>query len=200
MFPEIEKLLRWFRSDPEVDEALEHWTPPTIKAVDPVSIVREALQQSRLVNSRESDVAFYVDAERDEELNGRDTRKRGTALSAPEKAERGIRYRGILTHQFLDTLTDEGLLDPVEAGWIIANTIRSRIDSARQAAQAEAYKMAVELIASNGAAGPCFYAGKYHGKKWEPSRAPLLPVESCAHPGQCFCIYKCVQYSDDYDV
>lgn len=198
MFPEIERLLKRFLAQPGVQAAVDLWEAPIDREIEIAPIVRDALLLTRLSHARDEDVAFYSQVAEAGHLIGLNIRKRFTRLSQNEKADLGISYRGILSRDFLATLNERGMADPEKAANVIATVINSRLNSARAIAQNEARGLCVKLGASNGAAGPCFYAQRHDGSILSPSRAPLLPVDGCDHPEQCFCIFQGVPLSEGF--
>jgi len=154
-------------------------------------LVKKAVEASGLSKARDEDVAFYVSALKSGILNGRDIRKAGRPLSKEEKAALGIKFRGILTHEFVATLNDEGLADPENAAWLISKHASRLVSSAGDVSRQ--LGSGIDLVKfrfGDMAAGHCDYSKKMDGKSLPVSEAPLLPADNCKHPDQCGCRWQ----------
>lgn len=149
-----------------------------------------ALRRARLTREREKDFDFYWGAYLADELNYRDIRKRGRHLSAEEKRERNIAFRGIISAEFLDTLNSAGLADPLLAADVITALARNFCHNAGHLWQLAAVGLLAKFRMSNMAAGPCDRAQAFNNELFDPEVAPVPPLEDCPHPAQCACMYQ----------
>lgn len=161
-------------------------SPPTA-----AELIAAAVKESGLSKARPEDIEFYQAAFLEGALNWKDVRKRGTPLTAHEKKVFGISFRGILTREFVDTLNDKGLLDPVDAGHHICAPAANRIVTVRQLQQFSAAGIEiVRLRASVASAGPCPHAAALGDRRIPIDRAQPVPFDACLHPDQCACMYQ----------
>lgn len=159
-------------------------------ALDLDALITERVVRTGLCKGRESDIRFYIDAYHAGRLNGRDLRKHGTPITAQQKRDLGISYRGILTEEFLDTLNDAGLADPEQAAWTITSSSSCAISNAANLVAISEMGLYAEFNASNMAAGPCPRSAKVDGMRYRPEKAPIPPFEDCGHVDQCACMYR----------
>jgi len=151
-------------------------------------MIEGVLTRSGLANVRAEDIAFYRRALDAGKLNARDVRKMGNPISADEKRALGISYRGILTKEFLDTLNDRGMADPMMAAQIIGRTALSTISSGKSLRSSQEAGIEMVRFRFGGmAAGHCSFSRKMDGKRVPIGEAETLPAKSCEHPDQCGC-------------
>ncbi len=173
-----------------VAQAEIDWTPPAIRPIDARSIIGDWLNHCGLAKTREQDVEFYLEAFHDQQLNYRDIRKRGMPLSSDERKAIGRRGKSIVTAEFVDTLNDAGLQNPLLSAEMIARPASYRCHSAKDLARLAAHDVRANLMPSESLAGPCDAARLAAGRDFDPDKAPLLPLPQCTHPDQCCCIYR----------
>lgn len=171
-------------------EALVQFGNPRPRHPDDAQIIREAVLRSGLTKGRDCDLQFYLASVGDTGLSGDDLRKRGTKMTTDEKAAAGIGFRGIVTHEFVDTLSDKGMFDTADAARIIATIANHSCSTERDLRNAESVGLLVEFTPSNMADGPCEACLPLSSRRMLPAAAPLLPLPECAHPDQCGCMYR----------
>lgn len=160
-------------------------------APNEIELVGRAVTLSGLSKGRPEDIEFYLAAMRSGKLNGREIRKIGRQLSKDEKAGLGIKFRGIVTANFIDTLNDKGLADPENAAWVIASHASHLVSSA-----ADLHDKAcggierVKFRYGHMAAGHCGYSRDMDGRTIPINEAEPLPAERCKHPDQCGCRWQ----------
>jgi hypothetical protein len=158
---------------------------------EPSDLIAQAVRASGLSKARPEDIEFYVQAHRAEELNWRAIRKRGNPASPGRKQRLGVEYRGILSNEFLDTLNETGLLDPVESANTICRYACGLISTAASIVRAR--DAGIDLFrfrASNMAAGPCPKAAALDEARIPLEQIELIPFPECTRPGQCACLYQ----------
>lgn len=170
-------------------------TPPLLPATkhqwpSEEEIITRGVIESGLTQGRISDVQFYLSAHRAGRLLFGQLRKFGTPITKDEKTAAGIRYRGVLSAEFVATLNEMGLSDPLEAAQYLAFPIQSRLGSLSYLKACEANGSQVVFMASNMAAGPCVRAASLDEQTLEPSPELITPFGDCPHPDQCGCNFR----------
>lgn len=158
---------------------------------DPQRIISDWVVESGLTKERDKDIDFYVAAYRDGRLNFRDIRKRGAPLTKEEKAVLGIRYRGVLTREFVETLNEDGLRDPEISAQLIAQPASHRLSSSQDLRRKT--EVGIELVRfqfGHMLAGHCSYSKQMDDKRVPIAQAQPLPSPACEHPDQCGCRWQ----------
>lgn len=153
-------------------------------------VIREMLPRSGLVNCTPQSIKFYVAAYEAGELYADKIRKRGEPLTKARKSAMGITYRGLLSSEYIATLSEDGRRDPVASEWLIAGPIVHACANVRDLQKLSQLGVLGEFVGSNMAKGPCARARAYHGEAFDPDVAPVPPFEVCTHPDQCACMYR----------
>lgn len=155
------------------------------------ALIERAVLLSGFSKCRPEDIEFYVEAHRSEGLDPRSIRKRGTLLTKEQVKTRDIAFRGHLTEEYLATLNDDGLSDPVGAAWVIVRHANSLICCAKDLKRTrDANIDLVRFRASNMAAGPCPKAAALNDQRITIDKVEIVPFEECTHPDQCACLYQ----------
>lgn len=166
----------------------------------PAKLIGRSAVQSGLSRNRPEDIAFYVQAYLDDPMSFHHVRKRGTPMPRAETKSMGIAFKGILTREFLDTLNDDGLADPIYADHLITRVASNWIHCLKRLNNA---KMAgitkFEFLPSQMLAGPCPKAALLAHTQIGIGAVDLVPFDDCSHPGQCACMYRSVLDFDDMD-
>lgn len=153
-----------------------------------------AVSLSGLVNDQPGTLAFYRATFADHPsrfVTYDDLRKQGDLLDKESLKALGLRANVKLSRQFLATLNDRGRADPIGAACVIGLAISVALCTLGDLANMEAAGInRAKFHASNMAAGPCGAADKLDGQSITLSGAPMLPFETCPHPGQCGCTYQ----------
>jgi len=120
-----------------------------------------------------------------------DLRKQGDLLDKESLKALRLRANVKLSAQFLATLNDRGRADPLGAASVIGLAISTVLCTLRDLANMEVAGIdRAKFRASNMAAGPCAAAAKLDGQTIPLPDAPMLPFDTCPHPGQCACRYQ----------
>jgi len=172
--------------------------PPVIQAAKQLPGRNEAIayaaKLSGLVIDQPEAVAFYQAAFAkwpDPSFSNQDFRKQGDLLDKAALNALGLRANVKLSAQFLATLNEGGRADPLGAASVIGSTISTALCTCRHVGDMEASGIDLaKFHASNMATGPCSAAAKLDGQSIPVSGAPMLPFETCQHPGQCACFYQ----------
>lgn len=163
---------------------------PTCPPVDIEGLIEERVRRTELTKGRPQDIEFVIEAHRAGKLLGDRLRKIGTALTAEQKRSLGISYRGILTAEFLGTLSEAGLKDPVQSAWVLGLSVTAALGNAENLQRIGQADLFAHFMASPMAAGPCARASALDGKRFRAGLAPLPPFEECGWPDQCGCSYR----------
>lgn len=157
-------------------------------------VIAYAVRLAGLVNGNPESLGFYRAAFADHPANFVsyvDLRKRGDLLDKDALKRLGLRGNVKLSAQFVATLNEHGLADPLQSAGVIGLTISNAICSRRDLdRKAEAGIELTKFRASNMAAGPCDHAAKLDNARIRLSDAELLPFGNCPHPDQCACSYQ----------
>jgi hypothetical protein len=120
-----------------------------------------------------------------------DLRRRGDLLDKEALKAIGLHANVKLSAQFLATLNESGRADPLAAACAIGSAISNALSTLRDLSNMDAAGIAqARLNASVAAAGPCNAAAQMEGQIIQVSDAPILPLATCSHPGQCACFYQ----------
>jgi len=174
-------------------------TPPAIPET-PISLpnraaaIAHAVELTGLVRDNPEAMAFYRSIFADHPrtfVTYEDLRKQGELLDKEALKALGLRANVKLSAEFFATLNDMGRTDPIEAAGVIGLAISTALCTRKAlSTMASAGVDEVKLHASNMAAGPCTAATALQEQPMPLTDAPLLPLASCTHPGQCGCLYQ----------
>jgi hypothetical protein len=158
------------------------------------TVIENALKHSGLVAGDPSALGFYLEAfagHPSEFVSYNDLRKFGDLLDRDALRSLGLRANVKISTQFLATLNDTGLADPMEAAAIIGSTISAALCCLNDLMKfGEVGINGVKFHASNMAAGPCRSASAIDRRTIPLADAPLLPLRECDRLGQCACMYQ----------
>jgi hypothetical protein len=151
------------------------------------------LAMSGLVIRTPEVASFYIESfarHPEEFVTYKMLRMKGDILTKGQLQLLGLRTNTKISRQFYETLSDEGLLDPVEAATVIALSISNAVCTRRDvhrllAAMGPNHLLRVEP--SNMAAGPCANVVRLSGVRFKASEAILFPLPGCDKGGQCAC-------------
>lgn len=159
-------------------------------SVDIERLIGDRVLRTGLTKGRPEDIQFVIEAHRAGKLLGDGLRKIGAGLTAEQKRSRGISYRGILTAEFLEILSEAGLQDPVQCAWVIGSSVTKAVQNAETLQRIGHADLYAHFMASSMAAGPCARAALLDGKRFKANQAPLPPFKECGWPDQCGCMYR----------
>lgn len=136
---------------------------------------------------------FYIGAFSDhprEFVTYKILRMKGDILTKGQLQLLGLRSNSKISKQFYETLSDEGLSDPLESAVTIAvsisNAVCTRHDVHRLVA-AMGPNQLLRVEPSRMAAGPCAEAIRLSQSQSKASEAILFPLQGCDKRGQCAC-------------
>jgi hypothetical protein len=155
-------------------------------------IIRLSLGKVRLTIHTGDEVQFVRRARHElDYIHYKNLRQFGTPLDKERVRALGLRANAKLSVEFVGILNEAGLIDPIEAANVIAQTVEQGLSSMRSVqAAVDAGVTSFKFRASNMAAGPCAEAAAIDGRSIRVTDAVVLPIASCDKLGQCACRYQ----------
>lgn len=174
------------------------WTAFTVP-----ELVERGLRQSGVVRVDQPDVIeFYVILAGDDGRGmpiPKDLRKVGKRLNSGELKGFGMRGNTSATWEFLATLNDRGLSNPIEAANMIYQCVSKPAHWRHQMRSSDKVlgkRRTVTILKSNAAFGPCAVVAAFPDRV-RSSQCPLFPLDGCSHPEQCCCLQRSIYEPDD---